>query len=141
MDFAALVDSLARARETALGAQDVAVAVTHAEFGRVSLRFHSEDTALAVSLSSADPGFAPAVAAARAADAADSRAQGQTAPAPAAQSGLAGDSASARGGSQQRQDTPQQTRSFDRPHERTSANPRTETRLADDDHRRGAIWA
>ncbi|MBS0477431.1 MAG: hypothetical protein JSR28_20060 [Proteobacteria bacterium] len=62
-DFAALVDRLAAARE-AVAPQTVAVAVSHGEFGPVRLHFHHEDGALSVTMASADPDFARAVAAA-----------------------------------------------------------------------------
>jgi Meckel syndrome type 1 protein len=76
--FDALVDSIARARD---GAADgfatgftngapVAVAMRHAEFGRISLRFKTDADGLSVAMASADPAFAPAVAAAHAAEAA-----------------------------------------------------------------------
>lgn len=62
-DFALLVDRLVEARD-ALAPQAVTAALSHADFGQVSLRIHHEDGRLAVSLGSADPGFAPAVQAA-----------------------------------------------------------------------------
>lgn len=62
-DFAGLIDRIASARE-ALQPRVVAVEVPHAEFGTVRIRFRHEDNALAVNLSSADPGFRAAVAAA-----------------------------------------------------------------------------
>lgn len=78
VDVATLVDTIARARDDAASLAPVAVALTHAEFGKVSLRFRNEDDGLAVSMSSADPGFAPAVAAAgQAAATADMRQQQQ----------------------------------------------------------------
>ncbi|MEI5579504.1 hypothetical protein, partial [Streptomyces brasiliscabiei] len=46
------------------GAAPVAVAVTHAEFGRVTLRFARDDDGLAVRMASPDPAFAPAAIAA-----------------------------------------------------------------------------
>lgn len=68
-DFATLVDSIARARteasDTATG--PVGVMLSHADFGRVSLQFTQRDEGLSVTMRSADPGFAPAVAAATAA--------------------------------------------------------------------------
>lgn len=62
-DFAALVDRLVQAREAA-GTQPVQLALAHAEFGRVSLRFDTDESGLNVSLSSADPSFVRAVTAA-----------------------------------------------------------------------------
>jgi hypothetical protein len=141
IDFAALVESVARARENAAGPQDVAIALTHAEFGKVSLRFQNEDKGLSVSMISPDPGFAPAVAAARMADAADQRPQGQTSQnqgqAPASQSGLTGDGfAGTRGGSSQRQEAQNQGRTQANLHAEPERNAAT-----GDELRRSAIWA
>ncbi len=61
-DFAALIDRIVAARE-ASGAP-VAVAVRHAEFGAVTLRFEQADGTLSVAASSPDPDFARAAAAA-----------------------------------------------------------------------------
>lgn len=66
-DMAALVDRLVEARAAArsgLGSQSVQASVTHADFGRVSLRFNQDDDGLSVSMTSRDPGFAPAAQAA-----------------------------------------------------------------------------
>ena len=64
VDFATLVDVLARAREET-SAGTVHASVRHAEFGRIALRFdRDEDNGLSVAMSSADPGFARAVSAA-----------------------------------------------------------------------------
>lgn len=65
-DFATLIDRLVEARDAAMP-QAVRAAIAHAEFGQVSLRFHQQDGDIAVSMTSADPGFAPAVQAAVAA--------------------------------------------------------------------------
>jgi hypothetical protein len=67
-DFATLVDSIARARSQGSDAATSAVGVTlsHADFGRVTLHFTPREQGLAVTMRSADPGFAPAVAAATA---------------------------------------------------------------------------
>lgn len=61
LDFAALVDRLAAAREAAQP-QTVSIALPHAEFGRIALRFHHDDSGLAVSMASPDPEFARAAA-------------------------------------------------------------------------------
>ena len=61
-DFAALIDRIVAARE-ASGAP-VAVAVRHAEFGAVTLRFEQGDSGIAVSATSPDPDFARAALAA-----------------------------------------------------------------------------
>ena len=66
-DFATLVDSIARARsDSAAGGATAPIGVTmqHGDFGRVSLSFSTRDDGLSVTMASADPGFAPAVAAA-----------------------------------------------------------------------------
>lgn len=63
IDFATLVDTLARAREDA-SPRTVTASVHHAEFGRVTLRFDKDDDrGMSVAMSSADPGFARAVSA------------------------------------------------------------------------------
>lgn len=62
-DFSALIDRLTAARE-AMVPQTVAVTVAHQDFGPVRLRFRSEDAGLSVAMTSADPGFARAAAAA-----------------------------------------------------------------------------
>lgn len=62
-DFAAVIDKLAEARELARpGRADMHVA--HREFGQVSVQFELAGQALKVAMTSADPGFAPAVQAA-----------------------------------------------------------------------------
>lgn len=66
-DFAALVDRLVEARDAALTVQtpqSVAAAISHADFGEVSIRFEHRGDALSVSLSNADPDFTRAVQAA-----------------------------------------------------------------------------
>ena len=67
LSFDQLVDSIARARDGAEQGGPVAVAMRHAEFGRISLRIESDGAGLAVAMTSQDPTFAPAVAAAHAA--------------------------------------------------------------------------
>jgi hypothetical protein len=66
-DLARLVETIARARaevqQVAVGAGSVHVALRHAEFGAVSVRFEHDRGDLAVSLSSPDPDFARAVSA------------------------------------------------------------------------------
>ncbi len=62
VDFATLVETLNRAREDA-SPNTVRVSLAHADFGRVSMRFDRDDAGMSVSMSSADPGFARAVAA------------------------------------------------------------------------------
>lgn len=63
LDFAALVDRLVMARDAA-APQTVSLALTHAEFGKISLRFEQDDTGLNVGMTSPDPDFARAVSAA-----------------------------------------------------------------------------
>ena len=71
ISFDQLVDSIARARDSlANGISEgapVAVAMRHAEFGRVSLSIQSDAAGLSVAMTSPDPAFAPAAAAAHAA--------------------------------------------------------------------------
>lgn len=62
IDFATLVETLNRAREEA-EPTTFRVAVAHADFGRVSMRFDQDDKGMTVAMSSADPGFARAVSA------------------------------------------------------------------------------
>lgn len=62
VDFATLVETLNRAREDA-SPNAVRVSLAHGDFGRVSMRFERDDLGMSVAMSSADPGFARAVAA------------------------------------------------------------------------------
>jgi hypothetical protein len=62
-DFTALIDRLSAARE-AVAPQAVSITVSHQEFGPVRLNFRPEDAGLNVTVSSADPDFARAAAAA-----------------------------------------------------------------------------
>jgi hypothetical protein len=90
-DMAALVDRLVEARAAArsgLGAQSTLASITHADFGRVSLRFDQDDAGLSISMTSKDPAFAPA-------------AQAALAQAPAVGASGQGHGASAQGNSQQ----------------------------------------
>lgn len=65
IDFGTLVETIARARTDTQGAVGpVTVALAHAEFGKVSLRFQNDDDGMTVGMTSQDPGFAPAAAAA-----------------------------------------------------------------------------
>lgn len=61
VDFTQLVDTIARAREHA-GSPMVQATLSHAEFGAVAMKFRHDGDALAVSMTSADPGFAAAAA-------------------------------------------------------------------------------
>ncbi|MPS68742.1 MAG: hypothetical protein E2586_09615 [Novosphingobium sp.] len=65
-DFAALVGRLAQAREAA-DPQRVRAALSHAQFGAVSLEFRHEDRGLSVTMASASAGFTGSVQAAVAA--------------------------------------------------------------------------
>ncbi len=79
-DFAALVDRLVEAREAGLPVQGplaVAAALSHGEFGKVTLRFEQDGGNLSVAMASADPDFLPAV---QAAAASAQSSAGQTAP-------------------------------------------------------------
>ena len=63
LDFTAVLDRLVAARE-AVQPQPAALTVAHSEFGPVRLHFAQDERGLAVTLASADPDFARAVAAA-----------------------------------------------------------------------------
>lgn len=63
LDFTTLLDRLVAARE-AVQVQPAALTVAHNEFGPVQLRFRRDERGLEVTLASADPDFARAVAAA-----------------------------------------------------------------------------
>ena len=63
LDFTAVLDRLIAARE-AVQPQPAALTVAHSEFGPVRLHFAQDERGLAVTLASADPDFARAVAAA-----------------------------------------------------------------------------
>lgn len=115
MDFAALVDRLVQAREAA-APQTTHAAVTHAEFGQVSLQFKQDNDGLTVTMASADPAFAraaqAAIPAAQAAAAADTGA-GDDAARQNGNAAAAGSNAGQpRGGSGQNRDagTDRQTR-------------------------------
>ncbi len=62
-DFAALIDRLTLARDVA-APQSVSITVGHQDFGPVRLHFSPEDAGLSVAMTSADPDFARAAAAA-----------------------------------------------------------------------------
>lgn len=64
-DFATLVDRLVEARDAA-NPQVVRAALSHSEFGTISLQFRNDDANLKVTMASADPAFAPAAQAAAA---------------------------------------------------------------------------
>ena len=62
LDFTAVLDRLAAARD-AVQVQPAALTVAHSEFGPVQLSFRHDERGLAVTMASADPDFARAVAA------------------------------------------------------------------------------
>ncbi|MFM5954955.1 MAG: hypothetical protein ACKOPE_11740 [Novosphingobium sp.] len=62
-DFAALIDRLSAARD-AVQPQAISITVAHQDFGSVRLHFRPEEAGLSVAMSSADPDFARAAAAA-----------------------------------------------------------------------------
>ncbi len=151
IDFDALVDSIARARDSAnIGAAEgapVAVAMQHSDFGRISLRFKTDADGLSVAMASSDPGFAPAAAAAHAAEAAAAAASSDPALRSPQNSNAASDtgsgqtSGSARGGSGQRQDNsqPQQQAFGQQSSGQNARAPRRAESAADT--RRGSIFA
>lgn len=63
LDFAGLVDRLVQARDAA-APLSVSLALNHAEFGKISLRFEHDEGGLSVGMTSPDPDFARAVSAA-----------------------------------------------------------------------------
>lgn len=71
-DFNALIDRLSASRDAAApaGGGTLRIALPHAEFGAVAMRFDQSGGNLSIGVSSADPTFAPAVRAALAGDAA-----------------------------------------------------------------------
>gem|GEM_PF-1287133 len=111
-DFATLVDSIARARDDNPGATAAPVGVTmqHADFGRVSMQFTARDQGLAVTMRSADPGFAPAVAAAAATTSSAGAGDAQT------NTSHGQDTAHANPSDQPAADTPRQTSGATQPH-------------------------
>ena len=106
-DFTALVDRLVAARE-AMQPQSVTMAVRHAEFGAVQLRFQQDTSGLSVAMSSADPDFARAVSAAalpvQAASPADTASFSQHGRGEAGSGGNADGSAQPRSGQQGQRD-------------------------------------
>ncbi|MCW1383012.1 hypothetical protein OLX02_09270 [Novosphingobium sp. KCTC 2891] len=126
IDFATLVDSIARARQDGAAAAPVAVALTHAEFGKVSLHFRAGDDGLSVAMSSPDPAFAPAVAAAREAASAQGAApdgnRPDAAPRGQQQAAAGGEQSSSNGTA--RQDSQRGTRTNPSAQHRTGETPR-----------------
>lgn len=115
MEFAALIERLTTARE-AVSSQSVSITVSHQDFGPVRLHFRPEELGLSVSVTSADPDFARAAAAApapvlpvqaseQATNATQQRGESASAQANAQGHG----SAQSRGGSPERRDDPRQT--------------------------------
>ena len=75
-DFSTLVSRLNEAREAA-NPQFVRTAISHAEFGKISLQFKHEGNGLSVTMANSDPNFTGAVhAAAQASQAAQNQGQG-----------------------------------------------------------------
>lgn len=75
-DFTALIDRLVEARDAAKP-HAATMALMHAEFGEVSLRFSQQDGALSVTMSSQDPEFKQAVNAAMPAERSQNDGSGQ----------------------------------------------------------------
>ena len=130
-DFTALVDRLVAARE-AMQPQNVTMAVRHAEFGAVQLRFQQDASGLSVAMASADPDFAravsaavPPVQAASASDTASFSQQGRSEPG----------SASADGG-RSGQQTPREERAAARANPSPAAG-RSQSEASDDGARNG----
>lgn len=115
IEFAALIERLTTARE-AVSSQSVSITVAHQDFGPVRLHFRPEELGLSVSVTSADPDFARAAAAAPApilpvqASEQASNATQQRGESASAQANAQGHgSAQSRGGSPERRDDPRQT--------------------------------
>ena len=136
-DFAALIDRLVEARDMAQASAapgTVHAAVTHAEFGTVSLQFQHDAAGLTVALASADPEFARAVqAAAPAPGASDQHTQARQ-EAPGQQS-----SSSAQTPSNPQQRGQSAPRDAQDP--RHSAGPGQRQRASDEPPTRGGIFA
>lgn len=99
-DFAGLVERLVEARDAA-APQAVHTTLHHAEFGRVALAFNTDQGALSVQMASADPAFAPAVAAAAQAGMNADSGQNQNSNQPTRHDGQSQPSSSAQTGSAQ----------------------------------------
>ena len=142
-DFAALVDRLVEARQTAqasLAVQTVTAAVTHAEFGQVSLQFRQDADGLSVVMAGADPDLARAVQVAAPAAQTGTQTGGNDNHAAPRQdsSGQAQTQAQYQAHSQQQRGQSPQHRADD-PH--GSANPSPRQRSQDDSPARGGIFA
>ena len=123
-DFTAMIDRLIEARDMA-GAQPIAMALRHEDFGTVSLNFRTADDGLTVTMASPDPEFVHAVGAAAASGAMSqgdlTRHSGETAPSRQHLGGSmsedstgqsrAGSREAERDGSRQRRDQPPPQRS------------------------------
>ena len=134
-DFTALVDRLVAARE-AMQPQNVTMAVRHAEFGAVQLRFQQDASGLSVAMASADPDFARAVSAAvppvQAASASDTASFSQQGRSEAGHGGTAEGFAQSRSGQQ----TPREERAAARANPSPAAG-RSQSQASDDGARNG----
>lgn len=134
-DFTALVDRLVAARE-AMQPQSVTMAVRHAEFGAVQLRFQQDASGLSVAMASADPDFARAVSAAvppvQAASTSDTASFSQQGRSEAGHGGTAEGFAQSRSGQQ----TPREERAAARANPSPAAG-RSQSEASDDGARNG----
>ena len=134
-DFTALVDRLVAARE-AMQPQNVTMAVRHAEFGAVQLRFQQDASGLSVAMASADPDFARAVSAAvppvQAASTSDTASFSQQGRSEAGHGGTAEGFAQSRSGQQ----TPREERAAARANPSPAAG-RSQSEASDDGARNG----
>ncbi|WP_374420740.1 hypothetical protein [Novosphingobium arvoryzae] len=134
-DFTALVDRLVAARE-AMQPQSVTMAVRHAEFGAVQLRFQQDASGLSVAMASADPDFARAVSAAvppvQPASASDTASFSQQGRSEAGHGGTAEGFAQSRSGQQ----TPREERAAARANPSPAAG-RSQSEASDDGARNG----
>lgn len=138
ISFDQLVDSIARARDGLEPAGPVAVAMRHAEFGRISLRIEGDATGLSVALASPDPAFAPAVAAAHAAASAEP-ARVASAPETSGQTLTQGQGQGQAQGQGQPGTGHQRQSAYTSASQRPAANPARSP--ASTDERRGGIFA
>lgn len=131
-DFAALIDRLSAARD-AVSPQSVSITVSHQDFGAVRLHFRPEDAGLSVAMTSADPDFARAAAAAPAPVLAIS-ASGEAAFTQNRGEGSAGQSATNGGQPQSRGSFAQQREGQEQPRANPSPRDRSDDRSG---HRQG----
>jgi hypothetical protein len=141
-DFAALIDRLVEARQTAqssLAAQTVTAAINHAEFGQVSLQFRHDGEGLSVAMAANDPELARAVQIAAPGAATGAQTGGNPEGAPPRQDGSGQQTATASQSQTQQQRGGSPQRFAD--DARAAANPTPRQRSQGDPDQRGGIFA